>query len=370
MRHFLTLLSVCMLAACVQMPSDLQHCEDDVPCPPSQDCHKGWCLDPPPTGGTSRPDTGGGQAAADTGSRSDAGSSSPVDAGSARMDAGLERDSGPSTDTGPADAGGTSADAGALAPLDFDLEDVPVELGTVLWIGAPVGEVGRDPVDEVRHNVMVTHSYAIGRTEVTQAQWVAVMGENPSAHRGDRRPVENVSWLDAIEFANAASRLANLEPCYLITGAGDAREVVWTEGINCSGYRLPTEHEWELAGRADTAFRFAGSDNLDDVAWHRGNSAIDDVHQTSEVGLKAPNNWGLRDMTGNVFEWVWDRHGVYPDNDTIPLDYTGPGTGQALVRGCSFGIADPLACRLAVRTPGPRTYRSNDVGLRLARTTD
>ncbi len=196
-------------------------------------------------------------------------------------------------------------------------EMVPIEPGG-FWMGSPNGEEGRSE-GEARHHVELTRRFAIGTTEVTQGLYKAVMGNNPSDSKGDRKPVEQVSWFDAVAFCNRLSELEGLKPAYRISGDS----VKWNR--RADGYRLPTEAEWEYAARAGEGYLYSGSDEIGEVAWYEGNLASWDgtaVLTHRVVGVKRANPWGLYDMTGNVFEWVWDW--VEIDDDTGKIrNYTG-----------------------------------------------
>ena len=232
-------------------------------------------------------------------------------------------------------------------------------------MGAPTAELGREP-NEVQHDVTLTDGFYLAETEVTQAQWEAVMGTNPSHFSGcDDCPVEWVSWHDAVDYCNALSALEGLEPAYEVK----CPYVNWDQSAN--GYRLPTEAEWEYACRAGstTAFYNGGitetqcSDpNLDQIGWYCGNSAW----TTHEVGQKLPNAWGLYDMSGNVYEWCWDWRGDYPLGPVT--DPVGPSSGNMRVmRGGSWGYT-ALQCRSAYRAQVP-DIDGRTVGLRPARAT-
>lgn len=209
--------------------------------------------------------------------------------------------------------------------------------------------------------VHIVRGFALSETEVTQTQYRAVMGNNPSRfqERPDsaQHPVERVSWFDAVQYCNRLSELERLKPCYTIQG----EQVEWTDAA-CPGYRLPTEAEWEYAARADQTFQYAGSDELDRVAWHEGNAS----NTTHPVAQKAPNAWFLYDLSGNVWEWVWDRYSdSYQGAET--QDPRGTGTGVNRVqRGGSF-IDEAVFARVAYRARLGPTDRVSNVGFRLAR---
>ena len=171
--------------------------------------------------------------------------------------------------------------------------------------------------DEIVESIFVNvpnKNYSIMATEVTQKQYEAVMGENPSNHKGDDLPVENVSWYDAIYFCNKLSLSKNLEPVYSVNGETD--ETTWnytphqgnsisgdiTQNTDATGYRLPTLKEWRYAAKGGENYNYAGSDNLDELGWYNKNSN----DRTHPVAQKKPNGYGLYDMSGNVCEWVWD----------------------------------------------------------------
>ena len=223
-----------------------------------------------------------------------------------------------------------------------------------------------------RHRVRLTRPLLLGRTPVTQALWEAVMGDNPSHFKGAQRPVETVTWPDAVRFCNALSEKEGLTPAYreIVTRAGSsgflgigrrAPEVTWEWNQDASGYRLPTEAEWEYAARAGQGFKFAGSDDLDAVGWYSGNSS----DETHPVGQKAANRWQIHDMSGNVYEWCWDWYGSYePGENTDPV---GAPRGEfRVIRGGSWFNA-PRNARVAYRDGNGPGRRRVFLGLRLAR---
>jgi formylglycine-generating enzyme len=200
--------------------------------------------------------------------------------------------------------------------------------------------------------------YLLAATEVTQAQWEAVMGENPSAFRGPRRPVEQVSWLDAVRFCNALSEREGLTPVYtLLPGSA-------TWDPRADGYRLPTDAEWEYACRAGSLTMFAAGGRVRDLertAWFGGNAR----GRTRDVATRQANAWGFFDLHGNVWEWVWDLYATLPD--LSPTNVESPGIGpDRTIRGGSW-YTGPAACRTTNFCRIDPVFRSNDLGFRVAR---
>ena len=219
----------------------------------------------------------------------------------------------------------------------ISIDMVRVEAGT-FTMGA-TAEM-KDPGDDEKptHRVTLTNDYYIGKYEVTQALWKAVMGKNPSEFKGDNLPVEQVSWDDCQEFISKLNR---------ITG---------------KMFRLPTEAEWEYAahgGNKSRGYQYSGSNNLLDVAWYEDNSG----YKTHAVGTKQPNELGIYNMSGNVDEWCQDRYGKY--NRSSQVNPTGANSGRYRVtRGGSWNY-NASRCRSS-----DRSYTSPDIwfsflGLRL-----
>lgn len=244
-----------------------------------------------------------------------------------------------------------AASAQAAPPVDAVL----VKGGTFL-MGALDGESDEKPT----RNVALGDFY-LGRHEVTQEFYEAVMGVNPSFMADDpKRPVEQVSWFDAVRFCNALSLRDRLKPAYRIAGA----EVLWDRGAN--GWRLPTEAEWEYAAKGGAAHarapaRYAGSNSIDAVAWYSANSG----RASHPVGEKAPNPLGLHDMSGNVWEWCWDFYGAYPEGDA--RDPAGPASGDYRVTRGGNWYCDASFARNANRYNDSPDLGSDGVGFRLAR---
>ncbi|MCK6509149.1 bifunctional serine/threonine-protein kinase/formylglycine-generating enzyme family protein [Myxococcota bacterium] len=237
--------------------------------------------------------------------------------------------------------------------------------------------------EKPQHEVTITRGFWMGETPVTQSQYLAVMGKNPShfTQAGLDAPVECVRWCDAAVFANKLSALEGLSACFV--GSGEQMEGVGNKGsdyVGCKGWRLPTEAEWEYACRAGTAVPRYGE--LDKIAWYGENSG----ETTHIVGRKQANAWGLHDMLGNVWEWCYDWFGSYPtlsatelrslralyvDLDSYPMraatDPTGAATGtNRVLRG---GGWDDYAnyVRAAYRYYDAPTNCSNDLGFRVVR---
>jgi len=203
-------------------------------------------------------------------------------------------------------------------------------------MGSPKNEKGRSS-NETQHKVVLTKGFWLGRTPVTQSQWQAVMGENPSHFKGESRPVECVSWHDAKKFIEALNHKAGQEK-----------------------FRLPSEAEWEYACRAGTTGPFAGE--LNDMGWHSENSG----GETHDVGQKQPNAWDLHDMHGNVWEWCSDWYGAYSGQDET--DPQGPSSGSGrVVRGGSWNN-EARNCRSANRNRNLPDNRDNNLGFRLLST--
>jgi formylglycine-generating enzyme required for sulfatase activity len=193
------------------------------------------------------------------------------------------------------------------------------------------------------HSVTLA-DFEIGKYPVTQKLWMDIMGQNPSYYEGEDLPVENVSWKDVKDFLQKLNaRFPGMD------------------------YRLPTEAEWEYAARggekgAKDKYDYAGGNELDELGWYSINSG----GETHPVGRKKPNQLGLYDMSGNVWEWCQDWYGDYPTgSQTNPA---GPTSGSyRVIRGGSWR-GDPAYCRVAFRSYGTPGLRYSNVGFRLART--
>ncbi len=220
----------------------------------------------------------------------------------------------------------------------ISIDMVRVEAGT-FTMGATSEMKDSYDSEKPAHQVTLTNDYYIGKYEVTQALWQAVMGNNPSEFKGDNLPVENVSWNDCQKFISKLN---------LITG---------------KTFRLPTEAEWEYAargGKKSRGYQYSGSNNLSDVAWYYKNSGI----KTHAVGTKQANELGIYDMSGNVSEWCQDRYGDYSKSSQTNPKGSTSGALRVLRGGCYSYYSD-FCCPLSRGFDTHSTCESGN-GLRLA----
>lgn len=207
-------------------------------------------------------------------------------------------------------------------------------------MGSPAGEEGRF-FDEVLHEVVVTRGFWMSDHEVTQAEYEAVMGVNPSSFKGASLPVERVHWEEAVEYCRRRT---------------EVDRAMGRVGLQ-QAYRLPSEAEWEYAARAGTTAARHGE--LESIAWWSGNGG----GQTHPVRQKSPNAWGLHDMLGNVWEWSADWYGGYPSG--VLVDPAGPTAGPTrVIRGGCWGCGAAYA-RAAFRNGAAPTQRASNLGFRV-----
>ncbi|MDR0562317.1 MAG: formylglycine-generating enzyme family protein [Spirochaetaceae bacterium] len=240
--------------------------------------------------------------------------------------------------------------------------------GGTFMMGSPSSEAHRQD-DEYQHQVTVGTFY-MGKYEVTQKEYAAVAGQNPSYYKGENLPVECVSWYDAVEYCNLRSQQEGLTLAYTIrktekdpnnTSPYDSVKWLVTWDPNANGYRLPTEAEWEYACRGGSAGLFYTGNSPESAAWYWDNSA----EHSHPVGQKEPNSFGLYDMHGNVWEWCWDWYGSYASDS--PRNPSGPSSGSNRVeRGGSWGDYSS-GLRSASRLDFNPSSRNGRLGFRLVR---
>jgi formylglycine-generating enzyme required for sulfatase activity len=246
-------------------------------------------------------------------------------------------------------------------PIEIEIEMVQIQGGT-FTMGSPTDEPDRY-TDETQHSVTLTGFY-MGKYPVTQAQYQVVMGTNPSNFTTpvlpetstESRPVETVTWYDALEFCNKLSEIEGFTKVYTIVGT------TVTPNWNASGYRLPTEAQWEYACRAGTETAYYTGDTLsDDVGWYAVNSG----GRTHSVGEKPANQYDLYDMSGNVWEWCWDWYGNYASDPQT--DPTGAVFGtQRIRRGGAYSFGT-RGLRSAYRNYISPDYGESYIGFRIVR---
>ncbi|MFC1634677.1 formylglycine-generating enzyme family protein [Planctomycetota bacterium] len=217
----------------------------------------------------------------------------------------------------PSDASEVQGDARSETKTESGVEMVQLPGGRFT-----MGD--KDEVDAVPHEVVVS-SFYIDKYLVTQEEYQRITGKNPSRWKAGKNPVEQVRWSDAVRYCNARSKLEGLQPCYDLN--------TWQCNFDADGYRLPTEAEWEYACRAGTTRAYFFGDDpakLKDYAWFEQNSGS----KPRPVGQKRPNQWGLYDMHGNVWEWCNDFYKVDYYQESPEENPKGPKTSETkVVRG-------------------------------------
>lgn len=232
-------------------------------------------------------------------------------------------------------------------PFDYSTVEIPSGQFTR-------GSYSGSPDELPARVITISKPLTVFSSEVSQKLYQALMKKNPSRFKGEALPVDSLSWRDAIEFCNELSRVQGLQKVYEITD----NDVVWLPDSN--GWRLPTEAEWEYLCKAGTNDDF-GNKNLTEIAWYNQNSGL----KTHNVGTKQPNDFGLYDIHGNVWEWCWDRYSFKYYEESPETDPQGPAAGtRRVLRGGSWNDG-PTFLRASNRSLPQGTERT--AGLRPVR---
>ncbi|MBS1750483.1 MAG: formylglycine-generating enzyme family protein [Bacteroidetes bacterium] len=217
--------------------------------------------------------------------------------------------------------------------------------GNMVWVtgGSFIMGNNNSDIDERPAYEVVIDGFAMSRYPLTQRQWTAIMGYNPSDFPGcDQCPVDNVSWNDAQSFIETLNEITRKK------------------------YTLPTEAEWEYAAKGGKEgswnLKYAGSDDIDSVGWYTGNSA----RMPHPVGLKKPNALGLYDMSGNVWEWCQDWYAKFYYEQKISNNPTGPASGSGRIRRGGSWFTQASSCKTTTRNNVKQDYFDNIGGFRLA----
>jgi formylglycine-generating enzyme required for sulfatase activity len=264
-----------------------------------------------------------------------------------------------SGDGGNSSTGASGGPAGALPTVTtstgIDMLLIP---GGTFMMGSDHG----GPDESPRHEVSVW-PFAMDKYELTQDVYAKFEMPNPSQFKGPRRPVEQVRWSDAALFCNERSRREGLQPCY--------DETTFACNFDATGYRLPTEAEWEYAARAGDTGDYGAAGSPRKLASHACYAA-NSLKKTDPVGRKKPNAWGLCDMLGNVAEWCNDRYGPAYYAESPKQDPRGPAEGNKCVMRGGAWNSDEEGCRVSTRyaeIPGTTDacFARNSFGFRCVR---
>ena len=251
--------------------------------------------------------------------------------------------------------------------------DIHQEMVTIIASGLDfrMGSDSGYPNEKPVHTVSFTKNFMIGKTEVMQIDYQELMGINPSKYVGDSLPVDKVNWFDAALFCNALSKQDGFDTVY------EYAEIIGTPGDSCrlkdlkidltkKGYRLPAEAEWEYACRGGTAtdYYWGNSSDIDTMsmyAWYSKNSN----NETHKVGKKLPNDYGLYDISGNLYEWCHDWYGPYTSDTEVNPEGPASGTSR-IIRGGNW-LTSAKYCRASYRGCIGAPFRCSAIGFRVAR---
>ncbi len=271
----------------------------------------------------------------------------------------------------------------------FDVGDgVSFKMNKIAEVTGGSNKIGDNSQRNNDERPVQISTYMIAETEVTQELWNAIMGNNPSHFQGTetkkkvfegeiqaKRPVEMVSWYDAITFCNKLTEKIKGDKTECVYYSDAEFKTIYEGGtdvymnIDKKGFRLPTESEWEWAAKGGTEDKYAGTNEdikLAEYAWYSGNPNTNS--KTHEVKKLKPNGYGLYDMSGNVWEWNWDCFADITGGSDLGLDYTGAKAGACSNRVLHGGgwLADANYCVHAYRLIGIPDVRNHLLGLRLA----
>ena len=262
-----------------------------------------------------------------------------------------------------------SAPLAAVLPAESDPRAWVTIPGERFDMGTPEGVAGRQSDEGPVHSVNLTTTLLVRTSEITQDEWSALIPDNPSSQAGCRDcPVDGVNWYEALQYANVLSEKRNLPKCYELqdcrgrAGQGLQCDAAVFNGVRCTGYRLPTEAEWEWLARA--AGRSPTPGTPPPSVFHAGNTE----GRSRPIRMATPNAIGLQNILGNVWEWSWDIHSDSYYGAPLPDDPIGPSAGSTrVIRGGGFG--SPVSgCRPGARRARDPIAVDSTLGFRLVRT--